>query len=180
MKIWPGKLYIEIKEWDEKIDEISHPIQITNPYNYGINVTTKKEIPNNTSLEGGYSIIPDASWIDITPDIIFIPPKESREFNAFVKVPEDDQKNHYNEKWDLRAVFNSDIYLGSEGGVQFQIELAVKLLIKTPEQDVEKSQNIPIFLILIVIGLGSIIVFFISKNKLKKSEYAFYFKKKKK
>ena len=178
IKIWPGKLYITINEWDEKIEYISHPIQITNPYNYGVNVTTKKEIPNNESIESGYSMIPDISWIEITPDEHYIPPKSSREFNAFIKVPEDIKNEYFNEKWDARVVFTSDILLGAGGGMQFQIELAVKLLIKTPTGEAAGIQSILILLFFIVLII-TMCVLSIYIGKKKKNASLFYFKKKK-
>jgi hypothetical protein len=179
IKIWPGKINIEISEWTKKIEEKSTSIQVTNPYDRGINVTVKIEKPASSALESGFTPVPDTSWIEISPDSFYIPANSSKNYIVKIIVPEDQYSVHYNEKWDARAVFTSDVDANS-GGMKFQIELAVKLLIKTPTGESEKFQYTPIVIIFIILGTCIVLYYIYLRKKNTKSKSIYYFKKVKK
>ena len=178
IKIWPGIINIEITEWNKKIEEKNTSIQVTNPYDSEINVTVKIEKPASSVIESGFAAIPDTSWVEIYPDRFYIPAKSSETYVVTIKVPEDQYNFHYNERWDARAVFTSDVNL-ELGGMQFQIELAVKLLIKTPARESEKSQYNPLLIILIIFGVSLFLYYTYFRKKNTKSKSVFYFKKEK-
>ena len=178
IKIWPGKLYIDINKWDEKTEEIKYKIQVTNTNNYEIKVTAKIDNPAIEAIDKGFSFIPDVSWIQIKPEEKYIAPKTSEFFEIIIKIPEDEKESLNNNKWDVRVVFFTDE--PGSGGFNFKIELAVKLLITTPDAEEQRVRYLPIFVLLIITG---IILFFVSSYiKKKKSQVntVFYFKKDKK
>ena len=179
VKIWPGKVYITINQWGEETAEIKHQIQVTNPFDYGIDAMAHAEQPHPASLEGGYSVIPDASWVKIVPDTIYVPPKSSETFEVVITIPEDKQDLYYNEKWDARAVISSN-YRTSGGAYNFKVDLAVKLLITTPKGEVERSQYLPIFIFLIIGCAAVYIISHFITARSRKSESVYYFKKEKK
>ena len=63
IKIWPGKVRVEMNKWFDNEEAIKQPIQITNPYTYGVNVTSRVENPSEKSITDSFSPIPETSWI---------------------------------------------------------------------------------------------------------------------
>jgi hypothetical protein len=177
VKIWPGKHYITINKWYSTGEEVKHPrIQVMNTESYDINVSVSIDNPHVNTLSGGYSQIPDLSWVKVFPEVLYLPGGSSDFVEVFIEIPESEQSLHYNEKWEALVVFTPPIKPG--GGVNVQVELAVKLFIKTPTGEVAR---IPYIYILLGIIISAIIIYMTQSyvNKKKSSEAIFYFKKKK-
>ncbi len=167
IQIWPGKLTITMNQWYDKwIETKYNKIQVTNPYSYGINVYVKLNHPGTQVISEGYSYIPDLSWIRIEPETIYLPPNTSNTFEVIIEVPNDEQLKYFNEKWETWAVFTSNLYPGRQGGMNFQVELAVKLFINTPKAEATGSQYLYIILLLIsAISVVFIILLYSKKRK---------------
>ena len=179
IKIWPGKLTVEMNKWFDEDEKITYPIQVTNPYSYGVNVTSIIENPASRVITNGFSPLPDTSWITTYPDRLYIPPKSSDEIEIVINIPKDKKEIFYNEKWETGIVINSDIPIGpGGGGMNFELEIAVKLYIITPKSKVEEFQY---YLIFIFIFFIIIFYFVISYFKRKKESISsiYYFKNKK-
>ena len=169
LKIWPGKLTITMNEWYDKwIETKYNKIQVTNPYLYGINVSTKLDHPSAEVISEGYSYIPDLSWIKIEPEIIYLPPNSSSTFEVIIQVPKDEQSKHFNERWETWAVFDTDLYSETQGAMNFKIQIAVKLFINTPKSEATISQYLPIVFFLF---FSFFMVFFILFYKKKRKNY---------
>ena len=177
IKIWPGKHSITINRWYSEGEEVDHPrIQVTNTESYGINVSVSIDNPHVNTLSGGYSQIPDLSWVKVVPEVLYLPGGSSDFVEVFIEVPESEQSLYYNEKWEALVVFTPPMEPG--GGVNVQLELAVKLFIKTPEGEVAEIQPTHI-LLFFFISLVILYLAYIFIKKKKSSEAIFYFKKKK-
>jgi len=179
IKIWPGKLTIEMNKWFDEDEKITHPIQIINPYSYAVNVTSVIENPAPKVITKGFSPFPDTSWITTNPDRLYIPPKSSDEIEIIISIPDYKKELFYNEKWETGVIINSDIPIGPGGsGMNFELEIAVKLYIVTPKSKTEEFQYYYIFIFLFLI---TIIYFVISYLKRKKESTSsiYYFKNKK-
>ena len=179
IKIWPGKIRVEMNKWFDDEKEIKQPIQITNPYSHGVNVTSRIENPSLKAITESFSPVPDISWITTSTDRLYIPPKSSDNFEIIINIPEDQQELYYNEKWETNVVISSDIPIGPEGGgMNFKLEIAVKLLIITPESKEEGFQYFYIFIFIFLIFIVLTISSYIKKKKQKLSSI-YYFKNKK-
>lgn len=177
VKIWPGKISIEINKWYSDAENVEHPkIQITNTESYGINVAVGIDNPHNKMLNRGYTQIPDVSWIKVVPEELYIPGGSSDFVEVFIEVPEGEQSSHYNKKWEALVVFNPPNKPG--GAINVQIELAVKLFIETPSGEEARIQ--PIHFLLVFIILIIIILVGMSYVKKKKSSAAIFYVKQKK
>ena len=167
IQIWPGKLTITMNEWFDKwIETKYNKIQVTNPYSYGVNVSVKLNHPGTQVISEEYSYIPDLSWIKIEPETIYLPPNSSNFFEVIIEVPKNEQFKYFNEKWETWAVFTSNLYPGHQGGMNFQVELAVKLFINTPKSEAAGSQYLYIILFLIsTIFVVFIILVYLKKRK---------------
>jgi len=185
IEIWPGKLTITMNEWFDKwIETKYNKIQVSNPYSYGINVSVKLDNPSTEVISNEYFYIPDLSWIKIEPEIMYLPPNSSNTFEVIVEVPKDEQSKYFDQKWETWAIFTSDLYPGGQGGMNFQIELAVKLFINTPKGEAVESKYLPILLFLFLSIFVVLIVFIYLKkrknyqiNSTKQSQF-FYRRKK--
>ena len=165
-QIWPGKLTITMNEWYDKwVDTKYNKIHVTNPYSYGINVSVKLDHPGDNTITQGYSHIPDLSWIRIEPLIVYIPPRSSYTFKVILDIPKSEQSKCFNEKWETWAVFNSNLYPGGKGGMNFKVELAVKLFINTPKGEAGISQYLPIILFGSVSFFMLFIIFLLVKKR---------------
>jgi len=179
IKIWPGKIRIEMNKWLDNEKEIKQPIQITNPYSHGVNVTSKVENPNLKAITERFSPLPDTSWIKISPEKLYIPSKSSDNIYIILNIPEDQQELYYSKKWETGVVISSDIPLGpSGGGMNFELEIAVKLFIITPESEEEGFHYYYIFIFTFLIFIVLTISFYIKRKKENLSSI-YYFKNKK-
>jgi len=131
MKICPAKLEISMKN-DFPKGEIRYKIQVTNPSSHPINVTSSVRNPTSQSLSPGYTNIPDLSWVNVEPKVKTIPANSYDFFNLTINIPENEKKYHYNESWEVWAIFYSPDSFKSGGSVSFNIKLAVKIFIHTP------------------------------------------------
>ena len=166
IEIWPGKLTITMNEWFDKWVETKYnKIQVSNPYSYGINVSVRLDNPSTEAISDEYFYIPDLSWIKIEPEIMYLPPNSSNTFEVIVEVPKDEQSKHFNEKWEIWAIFTSDLYPGGQGGMNFQVELAVKLFINTPKGEAVESKYLPIVLFLFFSIFVILVVFIYLKKR---------------
>ena len=165
-KIWPGKLTITMNEWYDKWEETKYnKIYVTNPYSYGINVSAHINHPSVDAISDDYSRIPDLSWVQVIPESIYLPPQTTKPFEIVIEVPKNEQSNHFNENWEIWVVFNSNLYPGGPGGMNFQVDLSVKLFINTPKGEVEKSQYLPILLFFFISIITILILIFYTKKK---------------
>ena len=105
------------------------------------------------------------SWIKIEPSVIYIPPHTSDSFEVVIVVPEDMQSKHFNEKWEAWAVFNSNLFPGGQGGMNFKVELAVKLFINTPKGEASFSRYLPIILFLFFSFFVVSVIFILVRKK---------------
>ena len=180
IKIWPGKLYVEMNKWYDEEKDIKHPIQIINPYSHGVNVTSIIENPSSKVLTDRFTPIPDVSWISTFPERLYIPPKSSENIVIIINIPVDQHEFYYNEKWETGIIITSDIPIGpGGGGMNFELEIAVKLYIITPKSKVGESQ----YFYIILFFIFSIIIVFIVNSYIKKKKEnlksIYYFKNKK-
>jgi len=165
-QIWPGKLTITMNEWYyDWVETKYNKIHVTNPYSYGINVSVKINNPSVEIISEGYTFIPDTSWIKIEPSVIYIPPHTSDSFEVVIVVPEDMQSKHFNEKWEAWAVFNLNLFPGGQGGMNFKVELAVKLFINTPKGEASFSRYLPIILFLFFSFFVVSVIFILVRKK---------------
>lgn len=179
LKIWPGKLTVEMNKWIEEEKEIKHPIQIINPYSHGVNVSSKIENPSTKLISEKFSPIPDTSWIMTNPNRLYIPPKSTGYIEVIFNIPEDQQDLHYNEKWQTGVVISSDIPIGpSEGGMNFELEIAIKLYIITPKSESEEFQYYYILLFIFSIIILLIVASYVKKKK-ENLKLMYYFRNKK-
>ena len=177
IKIWPGKINIDINKWYEDVSEVDHPIiTITNPESYDIRVTVRIDNPAKEVIEEGYSYIPDKSWVKAVPDEVVVPARSSRQVEIFIEVPEGEQSNNYNASWEAWVYFSSPPEPG--GPYNIQTNLAVKLFIKTPEGVPAGIQPIHILLFFFIF-LVMLYLAITSFRKKKSENVVYYFKDKK-
>jgi hypothetical protein len=159
--LWPGILTINMSEYPE--GEIEYKkIYVTNPYDYEVEVIT--EIANPQGLTKGYSNIPDLSWIDVNPEVLSIPAKSDGCFSLIIDIPEEEKASHYNESWEVWIRFFKKPE--SDSGVIFNVKLASKIFIHTPEELKQKIPYNPIILITVFAVLLLVIVaYFYFKRK---------------
>ena len=166
-KIWPGKLTITMNEWYDQWEETKYnKIYVTNPYSHGINVSAQIDHPSYDAISDDYYLIPDLSWVKVYPKSQYLPPQSTKPFEISIIVPKNNQSNHFNESWETWVTFNSDLYPGGLSGMNFQVELSVKLFINTPEG--EKTQTIYyylIFLIFFILIMIALVVFYYIRKK---------------
>ena len=177
VKVWPGKLDYTINRWYTDGQGVKHArIQVTNTASYDIDVSVRIDHPHVNVLDEGYSQIPDLSWVKANTEMLHLPADSSDFVEVYLEVPESKQSSHYNEKWESYVVISSAEE--SEGGINFQTEVAVKLFIKTPTGE---ASRIPyIFIIISILFLISILYMIHSYIKNKRTKPAtYYFKKRK-
>ena len=177
IKVWPGKHEITINKWYGQDETVKRPtVQIMNTESYDITVRINKDNPSEKQLTKGYSLIPDLSWIKTYPEELVIPAKSDRTFEIAIEVPESEQSSYYNERWEAWIIIIPPIKNGS--GFNVQTEIAVKLLIKTPQGEAGLMPSVYIFLISLFLVFFILIALYI-KNKKKTDPTLYYFKKKK-
>jgi len=165
-EIWPGKLTITMNEWYDKWVETKYnKIHVTNPYSYGINVSVKLDHPGAEVIYEGYSNIPDLSWIKIEPLILYLPPYSSDTVKVIIEVPKDEQSKYFNENWETWVIFDSNLYPGGQGGMNFKVELAVKLFINTPKGEASLSRYLLILLFSSFSFFVTFIIFIYTKKR---------------
>jgi len=142
-------------------------IKITNPYNTKIQAHAKAIRP--WDLRENYIVIPDLSWIVISPQILDIPARSSNIFEISIKIPDNKKPLHYNQSWEtwiwITPTFPSDVK-GGLVGMDLQMQYAVRILIKTPpgEINMQTPKDFYNFLIIFIAFIGIPIVLFIVKN----------------
>lgn len=163
INIWPGIMTIDMPEGYPK-EPISYKIEVTNKHSNDINVTAKARDVINASL--GFQNIPDLSWINIEPEILFVPGNSTKNFEVSIDIPDSEKPLHYNESWESRIIITSDPPKLNGGGLAFNVELAVKLYIHTPPEieKPETTSNLYYLLILIILFISIVIVVFIFKR----------------
>jgi hypothetical protein len=156
LQIWPGKLTISMPD-GYPTERISYQIQVTNPYSYPVNASARVENPDVQQLTTNYSYIPDLSWVTVEPETLYLPANTSSSFKVFLDVPKSERSSYYNTSWETWVVISSDKPAGDTGGLIFQVELAVKLFIRTPSGENAPTAGI-FFIILGVIITGGVAV----------------------
>lgn len=177
IKIWPGKINIEVNRWyDEGADVDRATISVTNVETFDILVRVTLENPAKEVVEEGYSYIPELSWLKVTPQEFYVPAESTKEVEITLEVPEDQQENHYNEKWETWVIVSTPPEPG--GAFNIQTNLAAKLFVQTPEGKKAELQPIHIILLFLI----SIFILYLAIDSIRKKksrEAMFYFKEKK-
>ena len=164
-KIWPGKLTITMNEWYDQWKETKYnKIYVTNPYSYGINISVHIDHPSSDAISHDYYLIPNLSWVKVVPESVYLPPQSTQPFEISIVVPKNNQSNNFNENWETWVTFNSDLHPGGLSGMNFQVELSVKLFINTPVgEKIQTQYSYLILLILIIIAL--VVLYYFRKKK---------------
>jgi len=163
IKIWPGIMTIEMPEGYPE-GPISYKISVTNAHPNGVNVTAKARNVKNLSLD--FQNMPDLSWINIEPEILYVPGKSTKNFEVIIDIPDSEKPLHYNESWESRIIVSTDPPEPEGGGIVFKVELVVKLFIHTPV-DIDKSETtstLYYFIILVILFISIVSVYFIFKR----------------
>ena len=166
MKVWPGKLYIDINRWYDDAEEAgSASIEITNTESYEIDVAIRVDKPSISLLDEGYTVIPDTSWIKTDPEILTLGPGDKGYIDVYIEVPKSVQPDYNNEKWEVFVVCTPPLDEG--GGINIQTEIAVKLFIRTPDGEAGLFNYIPIVLIVVFLIIILLALFYNKKKKFK-------------
>lgn len=168
VEVSPGKLTIDIRD-DFSKENISYKITIKNPYKEDIRVMTKISKPFD--LTENFSKIPDLSWVKVKPDSFVVPGKSSKKVEVFVNITDDEKLDFYNKNWEVWAIFIPK-KTGSSGTTTLQTQLAVKLLILTPDgSSMDRSKStffiwylVPVFFIFVYISMHIYLKYFKNKN----------------
>ena len=168
MKVWPGKIWISINNWYDEDDNVDRTtIEVTNTESDNMTVTIRVENPDISTIDEGYSAIPDVSWVKFTPEILDLKGYEKGEIEVYIQVPESEQLLYNNEeRWETRVIVSPPIDSG--GGINVQTELGVRLFIRTPSGEAEQNQYIPFVLIAIFLIALLLGIFYNKKKKLGK------------
>lgn len=181
----PAKLTITMPEGFPE-ETIKYTIQVNNLNSYVINVSATVDNPIPHRLKKNYTFIPDLSWVEITPDLLYIPPHESAFFEILINIPDEEKPLHYNERWEVWAVVSEVKNEALPGTIDTATKLAIRFFIHTPPEKVKQQIPQTLYLILLFIIVGLIItatfVFYAKKREritYKKRPVVLYFKKKK-
>jgi hypothetical protein len=183
VKVSPAELIITIEEFPEK--EIQYKIKITNPYASDVHATVQAKHPYEISEN--YTNIPDLSWVKILPDSLYVPAKSSKEFEVLIDIPENEKTIHNNKSWETWIIVTPEIITGTKSSVVIQVQLGVKLFIKTPT-GMETSRTILApYIMYPMLGVIAFLIIFImtfyhiknKRNAMANDNAIFYFKKKK-
>lgn len=182
LSMWPGKLTITMSD-DFPEEEIRYEIKVTNLNTYDLNVAGVAENPILHRLNEEYTIIPDLSWVQITPDVVHIPAKESRFLEVAINVPDEEKSLHYDNRWEVWIVISEVNEQSTENMPFIQTELAAKFFIITPPTKTMLQPPQFLYLILfLIIGLITAYIFFVKKHRKttrQDIQSVFYFKEKK-
>jgi len=146
-------------------ERIRYLIQATNPYTYSVNASARVENPDVQQLTTNYSYIPDISWVTVEPKTLYLPANSSSHFEVFLDIPKSEQPNYYNTSWETWVIISSDTPAGDTGGLVFQVELAVKLFIHTPQG--EQGPTAGIFFVFIGVIITSGVIYILLKHRRK-------------
>ena len=155
MAVWPAKLTITLPE-DFPEQEITHRIMVENRDSSDLKVKATMDNPTSETKKKGYTLIPDLSWITITPDTETVPPGEARYLNIFINIPDEEKSKQYNQSWEAWVVI-SEILDASSRQTAIRTELAVKLFINTPPEKEKISDYVFILIGLSIIFLIAIL-----------------------
>ena len=158
INIWPGKMTIDMPDGYPE-EPISYKISVTNEHKYGENVTAKLRDVINASE--GFQNIPDLSWINIEPEILYVPGGKTKYFEVTIDIPDSEKPLHYNESWESRIIVSTIPPKLEGGGVTFKIELVVKLYINTPPEIIKPEPTPTIYYILVMVLVLIIVAVFI-------------------
>jgi hypothetical protein len=110
-------------------------ITITNPNDNTINISCFLEKTYKDYLKENRTLLPDFSWIKITPEWQKIEPNQKEFFEIAVDIPPDEE-NFY-QKWQVWLTFKS------EGGT-FSVEHSSNLLIDTTKYNPDSTPDLEI------------------------------------
>lgn len=176
--LWPAKLNIGISRYPN--EEIKfNKIQVKNPYDEKITVVPQVINPSEDVRNESYDLIPDLSWVKVSPEELIISPKSSGFFELTVNVPEEVRSEYYGEKWEVWARVYKKINPDSKG-VIINIMPTTKVFISTPVDESNVDLN-PFVFWFTFIGLVVLISIYFSIRFLKarNKKSVFYFRKKK-
>jgi len=176
--LWPAKLEIIMESFPNK-PIVFKQVQITNLDKEEALVRSEVDYTAEDLIKEGYTFLPNLSWISITPKEMVIPAKSYGFFNITITIPEINQSQSYNQKWEAMAVFYQ-VKKSNPGSVNFLVKLGSRIFIDTPINDENKQQTTPNLFVIIwfggMIGLAiATIVFYLrgrySKYKQKAAVY---------
>jgi len=122
-------------EMDEGIVEKTVTIQITNLEKEKMKVACKPVNPfydtqtNEYNIKEGYTVLPELSWITVTPNQQEVPSESTVTFDVTVNIPDEEQ--YYGNNWEC-WIETTDI--GFEEGIGFRYN--TRLQINTPVKPV--------------------------------------------
>ena len=172
VNVYPLEIMIKMNE-ELYSGNTSKKIYVSNNNDFIYNSTWYIEHPNPISwLRPNKTIIPDLSWINVTPKWIKISPNEIGEFYIYFDIPK--TKENLNQHWETWITFKKGE--GNEDVSQINQEFAVRVYIDTPEymnnkldkrnsfhQDVNNTYII--FFMITLIILIIILIYFNKKKK---------------
>jgi len=164
----PAKLYISMPEGYPKRD-IKYNIGITNTHSYDIEASVRVISPWYLK-DKDYVMIPDLSWVEVSPETIYIPAGSSAECGLTIDIPDEEKPLHYNKSWEVWILVSprqigEDI--GGQIGIGIQMQLVARVFINTPpeEMKVKVPQNIFILLGGFVGFIALVFIYFFVRKK---------------
>jgi hypothetical protein len=134
-------------------------------------------------IKEGHSRIPDLSWVTVSPQEMTIPANSEGFFNITIDIPKNNQSLHYNESWEVLAIFYQK-KTTSAGGFKFNIKLASRVFIHTPpepaKQQIPNNLYLILFLIMGLIILATVVFVGRKKKSIHNNGAAIYYVKEKK
>jgi len=182
VRVAPAKLTIEMNN-GYPTNDIESNIEVTNPYSYDIQASARVIPP--WDLKENYIVIPDLSWLTISPETIDIPAQSSNEFGINLRIPDEEKPLHLNESWEVWILIIPHLPPAASGGqigIDISTRYAIRILIKTPpeERKMETPQTLYIFLIgLVGFIVLSFVYFYVRKRRILANRAAMFYVKKK-
>ena len=182
VSVAPAKLTIEMNN-GYPTEDIEYNIEVTNPYSYDIQASERVILP--WDLNENYMVIPDLSWLSVSPETIDIPARSSNEFGINLEIPDEEKPLHFNESWEawiLIIPHLPPVAKTGQVGIDISTRYAIRILIKTPpeEQKMETPQTFFIFLIgLVGFIVLSFVYFFVRRRRILANRAAIFYIKKK-
>lgn len=166
ISIFPGIQTISMENGFPK-EPVEYKVRVNNRNNYDVIVAAKPIKPDDEIIKENYTTLPNSSWLNIRPDRLYISAGKHRYFNVSFYIPDKEQHLYYNEKWDVRVIFE-EIWSSGGGGVDMRVRIGTTILVHTPIQGTtwKASQNLGIIVgMLIGIVAVSLVIIFIKKKK---------------
>lgn len=155
LSLIPGKLTITMPEGYPKEDIEYRKIYVENHYDYDINIVTQVTNPSYDDIKEGYTLIPDLSWVEVSPEVINIPANSNGYFTLKISVPENEQASHLDEKWEVRVLVYKKS-ASAPGTASINIKLASRIFIHTPPSAAAQLSIHPFIYVILAVFIGLI------------------------